>query len=208
MSLFYTPWKHQKTFRFSGVFRGYRKATRAVMGEPNTEDFRSRKFRQLHTEVFTKSNKFDLIETVSRCLKQNCFFYWLQMTWISELAGHREWSFLKTLTDFIQLRTNLDPILDYFNIYIECKKRLIQSCGNYLNWSCHRLETFLLTVNKHSRPFVNEHYVYMALFYTTVTPLLRKHLFRKKKAASRLYHWRAVSLLQNLTPLLLKYNCC
>ena len=27
MLLFYTPWKHQKTFRFSDVFRGYRKAT-------------------------------------------------------------------------------------------------------------------------------------------------------------------------------------
>ena len=25
--LSYTPWKHQKTFRFSDVFRGYRKAT-------------------------------------------------------------------------------------------------------------------------------------------------------------------------------------
>ena len=25
--LFYTPWKHQKTFRFSDVFRGCRKAT-------------------------------------------------------------------------------------------------------------------------------------------------------------------------------------
>ena len=25
--LFYTPWKHQKTYRFSDVFRGYRKTT-------------------------------------------------------------------------------------------------------------------------------------------------------------------------------------
>ena len=25
--LIYTPWKHQKTFKFSDVFRGYRKAT-------------------------------------------------------------------------------------------------------------------------------------------------------------------------------------
>ena len=30
--LFYTPWKHQKTFRFSGVFRGYRKATPVCYG--------------------------------------------------------------------------------------------------------------------------------------------------------------------------------
>ena len=27
MLLFHTPWKHQKTYRFSDVFRGYRKAT-------------------------------------------------------------------------------------------------------------------------------------------------------------------------------------
>ena len=55
-------------------------------------------------------------------------FYWLQMTWISELTGHREWLFWKTLTDFTQLGTKLDPILNYSNIYIEWKKRLIQGC--------------------------------------------------------------------------------
>ena len=30
--VFYTPWKHQKTFRFSDVFRGYRKATPSCNG--------------------------------------------------------------------------------------------------------------------------------------------------------------------------------
>ena len=30
--LFYTPWKHQKTFRFSDVFRGIEKQHRAMMG--------------------------------------------------------------------------------------------------------------------------------------------------------------------------------
>ena len=48
------------------------------------------------------------------------------MTWIPELTGHREWSFLKTLTDFTQLGTKIDPILNYSNIYIEWKKRLIK----------------------------------------------------------------------------------
>ena len=48
------------------------------------------------------------------------------MTWISELTGHRDWSFLKTLTDFTQLGTKLDPILNYSNIYTEWKKSLIQ----------------------------------------------------------------------------------
>ena len=32
MLLFYTPWKHQKTFSFSDVFRGYRKATPGCNG--------------------------------------------------------------------------------------------------------------------------------------------------------------------------------
>ena len=30
--LFYIPWKHLKTFRFSDVFRGYRKATTGCNG--------------------------------------------------------------------------------------------------------------------------------------------------------------------------------
>ena len=36
MLLFYTPWKHQKTFRFSDVFRGYRKATPGCNGLSET----------------------------------------------------------------------------------------------------------------------------------------------------------------------------
>ena len=32
MLLFYTPWKHKKTFRFSDVFRGYIKATTGCNG--------------------------------------------------------------------------------------------------------------------------------------------------------------------------------
>ena len=35
MLLFHTPWKHQKTFRFSDVFRGYRKATPGCNGLNN-----------------------------------------------------------------------------------------------------------------------------------------------------------------------------
>ena len=38
--LFYTPWKLQKTFRFSDVFRGYRKATPGCNGlKPFVADF-------------------------------------------------------------------------------------------------------------------------------------------------------------------------
>ena len=37
--LFYTPWKHKKTFRFSDVFRGYRKATPGYNGL--IKDFRA-----------------------------------------------------------------------------------------------------------------------------------------------------------------------
>ena len=53
-------------------------------------------------------------------------FYWLRMNWMSELRGHREWLFWITVTDFTQLGTKLDPILNYSNIYIEWKERLKQ----------------------------------------------------------------------------------
>ena len=40
--------------------------------------------------------------------------------------------FWKTLTDFKQLGTKLDPILNYSNIYIEWKKRSIQPCNTLI----------------------------------------------------------------------------
>ena len=57
-------------------------------------------------------------------------YYWLQMTWISELTGHTEWSFLKNFTDFAQLGANLERILKYSNIYIEWKT-FIQGCVKF-----------------------------------------------------------------------------
>ena len=39
--LFGTPWKHQKTFRFSDVFRGYRKATSGCNGLSELMNFYS-----------------------------------------------------------------------------------------------------------------------------------------------------------------------
>ena len=39
--LFYTLWKHQKTFRFSDVFRGYRKATPGCNGLKLSREFRA-----------------------------------------------------------------------------------------------------------------------------------------------------------------------
>ena len=50
--------------------------------------------------------------------------YWLEF---ENGQANREWS----LTDFMQPGTNLDTILNYSNIYIEWKKRLIQVCVNF-----------------------------------------------------------------------------
>ena len=58
MLLFYTPWKHQKTLRFSDVFWGYRKATPGcngfnVLTEPS---------QQIYTKSF-KTNLNQLLLT-------------------------------------------------------------------------------------------------------------------------------------------------
>ena len=79
------------------------------------------------------------------------------MTWISELTSDRERSFLKTLTDFTHLGTNLDPILYYSNIYIEWKKRLIQGCVKFKK-VLSEIGNFIVNC-KHSWEFVNEHYL-------------------------------------------------
>ena len=80
------------------------------------------------------------------------------MTWISELTGHTEWSFLKTFTDFTQLGTNLDRILKYSNIYIEWKT-FIQGCVKF-EQVLPQIGDFFVDC-KHSPPFVNEHFLYV-----------------------------------------------
>ena len=157
--------------------------------------------RQLHTKVFTKNIEVDLIYTVSRCLELNClyFFYWLQMTWTSGLTGSWEWPFLKTLTNFTQLGTNLDLILNYSNINNEWKKRLIQGCVKF-EQALPQLRDFFVDC-KH-RPFVNEHYLNVQGIILYHSWDVVENLFRKKETTSRLCHSRAVSLL------LLKYKRC
>ena len=46
----------------------------------------------------------------------------------------------------MQLRTNLDPILNYSNIYIELKKCLKQGCAKF-EQVLLKIGDFLLTVN-------------------------------------------------------------
>ena len=129
------------------------------------------------------------------------FFCWLQITWISELTGHTEWLHLKTLTEFTQLETKFDPILNYSSIYIEWKKRLIQGCVK-----SEQVFTQIEAIVdcKHSRPSVNEHYSYVQriiLYHRWVTV---ENLFRKKETVSRLCHSRVLFLLKNRTTFIAK----
>ena len=60
--LFFTPWIHQKTFRFSDVFRGYRKATPGCNGLIRTSGaYRRCCHRQFLHSQFTISNIWKLI---------------------------------------------------------------------------------------------------------------------------------------------------
>ena len=59
--LFYTPWKHQKTFRFSDVFRVYRKAT------PGCNGLNSSWNRQKTSRFLTKNCRN--LEIISKDLK-------------------------------------------------------------------------------------------------------------------------------------------
>ena len=113
------------------------------------------------------------------------------MSWISELTGRREWSFFKTLTDFTQLGTKLDPILNYT---LSEKSARYQAVSN-LNSSPHRLETFHVDC-KHSWPSVNEHYSYVQSIILYDRWVVVENLIRKKERASRLCHSRVVSLFQ------------
>ena len=123
------------------------------------------------------------------------------MTWISELTGHREWSFLKTLTEFTQFGTKRDPILNYSNILSE--RNAWYNAVSNLSRSCDRLESFIVDC-KHSRPFVNEHYSYVQSIILYHTYVVVENLFRKKETLSRLRHSRAVSLFQNTTTFITK----
>ena len=98
------------------------------------------------------------------------------MTWISELTRHREWSFLKSLTDFTQLGEKRDPISNYPNLYTERKKRLIQGCLK---------SEQVFTQIGDFQSFVNKHYSYVQgiiLYRRWVI----ENLFRKKETASLL----------------------
>ena len=61
------------------------------------------------------------------------------------------------LADFTQLGTNLDPILNYSNIYMEWKKDMKQGCVKF-EQVLPQIGDFFVDC-KHSWPFVNEHYL-------------------------------------------------
>ena len=103
---------------------------------------------------------------------------------------------------FTQLETKLDPTSNYSNIYIEWKKRLIQGCVKF-EQVFTQIRDLFLTVNILGHLQRNIH-MYKVLFYTT-DESFRICLERKRQPHG--CYSRAVSLVQNRIPLLLKYNC-
>ena len=67
--LFYTPWKYQKTLRFSDVFRGYRKATRGCNGL--NKELKEREKDGYQVLEILEELKNDFTCNVSRC-ENNC----------------------------------------------------------------------------------------------------------------------------------------
>ena len=78
--LFYTPWKHQKTFRFSDVFRGYRKAIPVCNGLNNSVFF-----VRILWRVFFQPITMALIRSV--LLHQTCKFYLFISLFITDYIG-------------------------------------------------------------------------------------------------------------------------
>ena len=76
MLLSYTPWKHQKTFRFSDIFRGYRKATLGCNGLKKNETCLSEWEIWNNAPVFTfvslDISGFIHITGKGKCIQEPC----------------------------------------------------------------------------------------------------------------------------------------
>ena len=73
----YTPWKHQKTFRFSDVFRGYRNATLGWNGLTYFSELYLSKYRDSSVPLTTDNNEHHLntLMHVYSKLPVACFSY-------------------------------------------------------------------------------------------------------------------------------------
>ena len=107
--------------------------------------------------------------------------------------------------DVSQLWTNLDPILNYCNIYTEWRKRLIQDCVKFEQVLPPIGDLFVDC--KHSRLFVNEHFLYVQciiLYHSYV--VVEKEFVKKERNSFMVISLSAASLLQNPTTVIAKYN--
>ena len=91
--LFNNPWKHQKTFRFSDVFRGKRKATPGCNGLSKASDFKNTVAMDLHQlgsilwyfhiiEKFTRfSNAVIVYTKSSKIIAEKFLQMWISIFW-------------------------------------------------------------------------------------------------------------------------------
>ena len=98
MLLFYTPWKHQKTFRFSDIFRGYRKATPGCNG-----------LNSYHISC-VKVTKWDIAIIWSQINLKHFLCMWTFFLWsnhVSFMWNNLYWCFFHSLNSFLNSDFNL-----------------------------------------------------------------------------------------------------
>ena len=108
--------------------------------------------RQLHIKL--KST----LSTRSADVWSN-FFYWLQMTWISELPGQQRMIILGNLNWLYTTRNKSWSNLKLFQYFHWVKETL--DTRLYQIWKCLATVGDFFVDRKHCRPFVNEHYLYV-----------------------------------------------
>ena len=91
MLLSYTPWKHQKTFRFSDVFRGYRKVKPGCNGLNDVKEFSIRfgSPRLGHTKKLTVYNIRLFIQRYAKV------WFFTKGSWTSFSTAFCVWFFLR-----------------------------------------------------------------------------------------------------------------
>ena len=89
------------------------------------------------------------------------YFFFSDFRWLKFWNWYvtKKWLFLKPLTDFTKLETNLDPVLKLFHYLQWVKKRLIQDCVKF-EQVLPQIEDFFVNC-KHYWLFVNEYYLYV-----------------------------------------------
>ena len=77
--LFYTSWKHQKIFRFSDAFRGYRKATLGCNGLKSKTFFSVKHtcFLKFNKKIYIRKSIFGNLLATKLMISYKCTLAWI-----------------------------------------------------------------------------------------------------------------------------------